>query len=144
MVCSFFGHRDVQVKLEEKIEENVVRLITKYGVNTFLVGNQGNFDYVVQKVLKKVKGKFPEIECDVVLARLPGKVKKSPLEHPTIFPAILENVPPKFAVDRRNHWMVEKSDFVITYTKSPTGGAAKFQRLAQQKGKKVINLAESE
>ena len=40
----------------------------------------------------------------------------------------------------RNRWMLERSDIVVTYVRSP-GGAAKFKALAERKGKHVIEVA---
>ena len=38
--------------------------------------------------------------------------------------------------------MIDKSNFVITYVKCNTGGAAKFESLAMKMNKMVINIAE--
>lgn len=50
--------------------------------------------------------------------------------------------PPRFAIDRRNCWMLDRADIVVVYVKSPVGGAAKFKAMAESKKKMVINLAE--
>lgn len=59
-----------------------------------------------------------------------------------VYPEGLEFVPPKFAIIKRNNWMIKKSDFVVVYVKDLCGGAAKFKEVAEIKGKKVINIAE--
>ena len=51
----------------------------------------------------------------------------------------LENVPPKFAISRRNKYMAEKADLVIAYI--DRSGAYQTYANAMQKGKTVINLA---
>lgn len=60
----------------------------------------------------------------------------------TVFPEGLESVPPKYAIARRNRWMLDISDYVVTYVTHRGGGAAQFMLLAQKKGKTVINLAD--
>ncbi|HAX84546.1 MAG TPA: DUF1273 domain-containing protein, partial [Ruminococcaceae bacterium] len=39
-----------------------------------------------------------------------------------------------------NEWMINQSDYVITYIEHDFGGAAKFANRARQKNKNVINL----
>ena len=60
----------------------------------------------------------------------------------TVFPAGLENVPPRFAIDRRNHWMLRQAEVVVVYVAHTFGGAAKFAAKAERQGKTVINLAD--
>ena len=52
-------------------------------------------------------------------------------------------VPPRFAIDYRNKWMIDHSD-VITYVRRSFGGAAKSKTLAAKKNKTVIELSEKE
>ncbi len=51
----------------------------------------------------------------------------------TIYPEGLEVVPPKFAVSKRNAWMLERCEYVITYVKFNFGGAALFKEKAIKK-----------
>ena len=60
----------------------------------------------------------------------------------TIYPEGLENVPPQFAIDKRNRWMIEQSDFVVVYVKHAIGGAVKFKNIADYKGKLFTNIAD--
>ena len=53
----------------------------------------------------------------------------------------LENVPRKFAILKRNEWMVEEADLVIAYVMYSWGGAAKTLEYARRKKKTIINLA---
>ena len=50
MICTFFGHRDASEKLIPVLKETIKQLISE-GVTHFYVGNNGNFDYMVQSVL---------------------------------------------------------------------------------------------
>ena len=58
-----------------------------------------------------------------------------------LYPETLENVPPRFAIDRRNRWMLSKSEYVVTFVQTPVGGAAKYRALALRQGKRVLDLA---
>ena len=62
---------------------------------------------------------------------------------PTVYPEGLEAVPPRYAIDKRNRWMLQQSDVVVTYVTVPFGGAAKFKLLAEKTGRAVINIADS-
>lgn len=144
MTCTFFGHRTITDDIEHKLYALIENLIINNGVSLFYVGNQGAFDYCVRNCLKILRQKYPHIRYAVVLAYLPRETKKDDYEDysDTIFPDGLEVTPPKFAIVKRNRWMIEKSDYVITYVKNPYGGAAKFKELSEKKGKVVYNIAE--
>lgn len=140
-ICTFFGHRDTPDEVEPLLRLEIIRLIEQAGVKSFYVGNQGNFDIMARKILKEMVNRY-EIEYSVVLAYMPGKkdpfIKKEVQD--TIFPTVLENVPRKFAISHRNRWMVEQSDYVITYITHGWGGAAQFRDMAMKKGKVVIDI----
>ena len=139
MVCAFFGHKDCAEEIEEKAEELIISLIRNEEAVEFLVGNNGNFDKKIQVVLRKIKNVYPHINYAVALAYLPEK-KTLSTDMNTVFPEILDNVPPKYAIDRRNTWMIDKADIVITYVRHISGGAAKFREKAKKKGKIVMDI----
>ena len=60
----------------------------------------------------------------------------------TIYPDGLEKTPSKYAIPKRNEWMIDKSDYVVTYVKYIVGGAAQFKELAERKGKTIISIAD--
>ena len=140
--CTFFGHKDTPNDIEPLLRAALIVLIEKEQVYEYYVGNQGNFDRIVRRVLKKLKRIYPKINYAVVLPYLP--ITQIPTEDysDTIFP--LEKVPPRFAIDRRNHWMLDQSDFVVTYVWKSWGGAAKFKGIAKKRGLQVMELFETE
>ncbi len=142
LVCTFFGHRNTPDSIRPILHNILVDLIENKGANTFYVGNQGGFDTMVRKELKKLTEIYPHIKYSVILAYIPGKRYEFDTEDysDTIYPDGLENVPPRFAIDKRNCMMLEWSDIVVTYVCSCCGGAAKFKELAEKKGKQVVNL----
>ncbi len=142
MVCTFFGHRDSPEKVKTVLKTVLVDLIENNGVNEFLVGNQGAFDRFAINVLKELKEEYTDkIRCMVVYAYTPTEQSKEK-EMETIYPEAVATTSPKFAIDRRNRWMIEKANYVVTYVTSPVGGAAKFKSLAEQKNKTIVNLVE--
>lgn len=71
--CTFFGHRQCPQRIEPMLLQTVEELISKRGVTLFYVGGQGEFDRTVQRVLKKMREKYPHIEWYEVLAYHPEK-----------------------------------------------------------------------
>ena len=143
MTCTFFGNRDANIKkFEAPLFKTLVDLIENKGIDTFYVGNQGNFDFAVQKQLKQLQTIYPHIKYSIALAYLP---KEKSDFHKTDFcnsfvPERVETGPIRFAIDRRNRWLINNSDYVVTCVRSIVGGAAKYKALAEKKGKIVINI----
>ena len=72
--------------------------------------------------------RFPEKDVDYLLY--------------TVLPDGIETVPPRFAINYRNKFMLENADFVITYVTHSWGGAAKYKQMAEKKKKRIIELGE--
>ncbi|HJC13022.1 MAG TPA: hypothetical protein H9936_04895 [Candidatus Agathobaculum intestinigallinarum] len=140
VACTFFGHRDCPDSICPKLRSVLVDLIENQQADTFYVGRQGSFDELVYAALRELSAKYPHIRYAVVLERLSGKSTDDFTE--TLFPEAMENVPPRFAIDRRNNWMLQQADFVVVYVTHTWGGAAKFAKKAEKQGKTVINLAD--
>ena len=132
--CCFLGHREVTHIIRPKLTAIIEKLITEDGVTDFYVGNQGQFDSMVYSVLKELKVKYPQIRYTVVLAYMPDEHIKEVYGEDTLFPDGLESVPKKFAISKRNDWMIQQSGIVVCYVYKITGGAAKFREKAEKKG----------
>ncbi len=142
--CTFFGHRDCPMSIKPKLRAVVVKLIEQHGVDRFYVGRQGAFDAMARSVLRELAKVYPHISYAVVLERLPGPRDKAIWDFSdTIFPEGLETVPPRFAISKRNDWMLKQADFVVTYIAHGWGGAAQYAKKAQRQSKRVLNLAEN-
>ena len=140
MTCTFFGHKDTPKETEPTLRSTLTDLIENKKVDTFYVGNNGNFDNMVSTILSEFSLTYP-IKYYIALAYLPKKETEN-TEH-TILPEGIETVPPRFAISYRNKWMIEKSDYVVTCVNHSCGGAAQFKELAKKKGKAVIECYKS-
>ena len=136
-ICTFFGHKNSPDAIYDRLKTTIIDLIEKQNIKTFLVGNNGLFDVLVQRALKEISKKY-EIKYNVVLAYLP---KDANIPENSILPDGFENFPPRFAIDRRNEYMLNKSDYIICYVTHYLGGSGKFVEMAVKKNKTVINLA---
>jgi len=136
----FFGHRDVTHDIRAKLQFIIEQLITEEQINSFYVGHQGQFDSMVYSVLKELKAKYPQIRYTVVLAYMPDEHTKEVYGENTLYPDGLETVPRRFAISKRNDWMIQHSDYAVCYVHKITGGSAKFREKAEKKGLKVIDV----
>lgn len=144
VACTFFGHRDCPSSVRPKLRAVLVELIERHGVEQFYVGRQGAFDAMARSVLRELAEVYPHISYAVVLDRLPGPKDKAVWDFSdSIFPEGLETVPPRFAIPKRNEWMLKQADFVVAYITHSWGGAAQFADKARRQGKTVCNLANS-
>lgn len=138
--CTFFGHKDTPPETEQPLRVALLKLIEDQKVDRFFVGNNGQFDAIVRKVLIELKDSCCEIDYSVVLSYYPTQ-KANDNYSDAILPDGIESVPKRFAISWRNRWMIERSDYVIVYVTHSWGGAAQFMALAQKQGKTVIQLA---
>ncbi len=136
MIVTFAGHRDVQDsnKVRGWLCSKVEQLIER-GANTFYLGGYGEFDSIAASVVKKLKEKHPYIESILVTPYLNHTYACS--YDASIYPP-LENVPKRFAIPRRNEWMVDNADVLIAYVTRDFGGAYKVLTYAERKKKEVI------
>ena len=141
MTCTFFGHRDCPDSIKPKLRETLVRLITEEGVDRFLVGNHGSFDALVYSVLCELRNIYPHITVSVVLAYMPTEEIADKYGSDTILPEGIEAVPKRYAISWRNKWMIDRSDYVVTYVTRSFGGAAKFAEQAMRIGKIIVDVA---
>ena len=141
MRVTFCGHREVEQPERVKDWLRVVtgRLIAA-GAACFLLGGYGEFDRLAAAVLREQKARWPKIERVLVLAYLDQRREEDGYDA-TVYPP-LEGVPRRFAILRRNRWMVEQADLVVAWVQHDWGGAAKTLRIAEQKRKRILRYPE--
>lgn len=143
MTCCFFGHKDAPPSIYDTLEEAIEKIIAEDNVTEFLVGNQGQFDGMVLKALRRIKEKYPHVSYNIVLAYMPAEKEEcNPYDFgETMLPEGIENVHPRYAISWRNKWIVNEADVVIAYVTHTWGGAARYMEMAAKKGKQIINIA---
>ena len=142
-VCTFFGHRECSDSIKTKLREVLIDLITNHNVDMFYVGNQGQFDAIVRGALRELKEEYPQSNYAVVLAYIPGKQTEYDDYSDTMLPEGIESVHPRYAISWRNNWMLQQSDYVVTYITHSWGGAAKYAARAKCRGKCIYSLGET-
>lgn len=145
--CCFAGHANVsnQEEIKIKLKTEIINLIEKENVTTFYSGDKGTFDWLCAGMLRRLKEDYPFIKSYLVLAYT-LKRDEDYMEYVAeifddIFYPDIKNTPKRFAILKRNQWMVNNSDFLIAYVEHDWGGAYKTLKYAQRKNIKIINIA---
>ena len=137
MIVTFCGHRDVfdSEAVVAWLNETVEGLIRE-GADCFYLGGYGQFDALAAAVVHKQKERYPLIRSVLMLPYLDRSFDASAYDE-TVYPS-LESVPKRFAVSRRNEYMIDRSDVVIAFVTHSFGGAYKTLCYAQRKQKRII------
>ena len=146
MIITFCGHSDFLFSddVKQQLKNILLNEIRKNATCKFYLGGYGDFDGLCLRTLKDLKADFPNIELIFIKPYLDKNYSKLDFAKyhydDVIFPP-LESVPRKFAILKRNEWMVNEADLVIAYVMYSWGGAAKTLEYAKRKKKTIINLA---
>ena len=138
MNCVFFGYGQTTIDVYDRIKSEILKMVDDNGVKRFLVGNNGRFDAMVQKALKEIS-KERDIEYSIVLSRLDEKAISGEQDK-TIYPEGLEYALRRFAITKRNDWLLNNADFLICYYVEYVSRAGKWIEKAKKRGIKVIEL----
>lgn len=142
MLVTFCGHSELSERaaVREWLDHVLEKLISD-GADTFYLGGYGAFDSLAAAVLREYKANGKAIKTALVLPYLNSNIDATGYDY-TVYPPI-ETVPLRFAISKRNEWMIQESDIVVAYVTHGWGGAAKTLEYARRKEKRIIQFAES-
>ena len=145
MVITFFGHSSTlysdtdEKRLLEQIEK-----ITKGNDVDFYLGGYGNFDTLAKNCAKRYKLNHPDARIIFVTPYLNKWLDERKdyieKEYDEILYPELEQTPLKFAISKRNEWMVKQADYVFAYVNTHYGGAYNALLYAAKHNKPYMNL----
>ena len=140
MTVTFCGHSKLYNQTENisKWLDIILPALIEGGATTFYLGGYGDFDNLAAAAVRRQKTSYPNIEAILVLAYLNRDVDASRYDG-TAYPP-LETVPPRYAILKRNEWMVCESDVVISGVTHGWGGAAKTLDYAKRRGKVIVQF----
>ncbi|MDE7079396.1 MAG: hypothetical protein K2O95_04690 [Clostridia bacterium] len=143
MIITFCGHSKLTDcdGISEKVFE-VLKNIKSDKEVYFYLGGYGSFDALAAICCKRYKEIYKNAKLFFITPYLDDvylKNRECSVYDETIYPEI-ENVPLKFAISKRNKWMVDNSDLLIAYVNFSWGGAVKTLEYAHRKNKAYINL----
>ena len=126
MKIAFLGHACfiLTEDIKQKIIDTIKQLASVNEKVYMYLGGYGNFDYECLTILKDLKKSYSSIIIIFVSPYLNSnyyKLKTANLLYDeTIYPPI-ENTPPKYAISKRNNWIVDNCDFLICYINKKYG-----------------------
>ena len=139
--CTFIGHKDFTFKYYSKLCEAIENLILSERVNEFYVGTNGAFDRSAYRALCDLEKKY-KIRINVITAYLNQKDLSVYKQNEIIFPEILEKTPYRYAINKRNFYMIEKSQYMICYMNHTFSNTYNFVNRAAKRKLKIINIGE--
>lgn len=147
MIIAFTGHSLISSKnkIKEVVKEQIRNNVIDIESVTCYIGGYGDFDEICASACRELKKEFDNIEIVYVAPYISlseqskiREMQRFGLCDTSIYPPI-ENVPPRFAISKRNEWMMSNADLVIAYVNRSYGGAYKSLQAAKRKKKKIIN-----
>ncbi len=149
---SFFGHRYIDRfgSAEEQVMKIISELLTTKPYVEFLVGRDGDFDQLVSSCIRKAKSKYGDSNCahTLVLPYMRAEFRDNQesfyeyYDEVELASNVLGNTHYKAAFQKRNRYMVDRSDLVVVYIDHESGGAYQTYQYALKQGKKVINIVD--
>jgi hypothetical protein len=148
MIITFCGHKDISDRqfILRKLIETLESYFKGQLPITFYCGGYGDFDNVTSEAIDILKKKYTEVKAEKIFVTpyitpaYQERISNMKKFYDDVVYPPLENVPLRFAISRRNEWMVENSNVVIAYVKYSWGGAAKTLAYAKRKHKQIINI----
>ena len=149
MIVAFVGHARVSwcERVKDAVKKQIVDIITSECRLSCYVGNHGDFDEICACACRDLKKQGLDIELVFVTPYISEsqqhRIKEmmdSGLYDATVYPPI-ESVSPRFAISKRNEWMMTNADVVIAYVNRTYGGAYKALCTAKRHSKKIINIS---
>ena len=144
MTITFAGHSFISSNNKEKemVKEQIRNNIIDVKLVTCYLGGYGDFDEICARACRELKQEYDDIEVVYVTPYISlseqAKIKEMQsygLCDTSIYPPI-ENVPLRFAISKRNEWMMTNADLIIAYVNRSYGGAYKSLQVAKRKKRK--------
>lgn len=138
--CTFIGHKNCSAQVYERLRREIEKMIIEEMVETFYVGTHGNFDRMVYQVLTELEKEY-KINVFVVLAYL--NMKKENIYYDmskTIFPDVLEKTPLRYAINKRNEYMIKKSQYLICCVDNTFSNSYTYVERALKHKLTIINI----
>ncbi|MBQ3431594.1 MAG: hypothetical protein IJG23_02300 [Clostridia bacterium] len=142
--CCGFGHRELYENIDDLVKREILFAIS-LGCSIFYTGGMGAFDSAFSRAVRECKKEYPHIRLFLVVPYITKQMQRNKEYYEKNYdeilkPAVLDNVHPKYAITKRNHWMVQKSNLIIGYTRVSFGGAYDTLQYAKRQGKPLIEI----
>lgn len=150
MTITFIGHSFVPAidSIKHLIKEQVQNNIDDAESVICYIGGYGDFDGICAHVCRELKSEYKGLEIIYVTPYIGASEQKKIKEmqeyglYDTFLYPPIENVPPRFAISKRNEWMIKNSELIIVYVDHNYGGAYKSFQFAKRNEKRIINICD--
>lgn len=130
--CAFTGHREVENDLDVKRLNQEIEALIKRGVDTFYNGMARGFDLIAAKEVLKLKKKYKNVK---LIACIPyyGQEKYFDVKDKKAYQEVLKKADLQTLLSpvyykgcelRRDEYMADRADVLITYLRKTMGGTA--------------------
>ncbi len=141
---ALIGHREIYDvrRLEEELEKIAKDAIWMHDFVEFYLGRNGEFDLLAASVLKRVQ-KSTERQNSSLILVLPYHVKDEEYYAEYYDDLCYPNAPSvhyRAAITKRNEYMIDHADLLVTFVETPSGGAYTAMRYAERRGVPIQNL----
>ena len=148
-ICSFFGHRDVEIT-DELYATATAEILNSValGCRVFYFGGYGSFDRLCYYIVTNIMKEHPELGISRIYCVAQEKYLRKRIRYfnPNDYDDVIY-LEPRIewwykSIYYRNLAMIDKSDCVIFYAEErASSGAYKAYKYAiQKRGKRVVNL----
>ena len=150
MTISFIGHALVpqKDKVGEQVKKQIRNSIGEDRRVVCYLGGYGDFDEICACSCRELKREFEKPERIYVTPYMTSAEQRRIKEMQdrglcdgSLYPP-LENTPPRFAISKRNEWMIDQADLIIAYVNRSYGGAYQSLQMAKRRGKKIVNICD--
>lgn len=147
---AFFGHREIDnpFRIEERLEEQIYKLLSEHEYVDFLVGRDGEFDQFASSAVRRVRKQYRDDNSSLILVLpYPKADYLNNVEYYNDYYSDIEishiasAAHPKAAIQIRNREMVDRADLILCAIERQSGGAWQTVQYAIKQGKPTINLA---
>lgn len=145
MTCAIFGQENFPPEAAREFANVmyilIYRLINVFGFTKFYVDNDGDFSHMAQTTLAKFSSERPDLELRILLSRK----DEQPITEKGLIAYYLpeyDNYPKKSAISKRNEWLLEHANLILTYVDSNDDECMRWIEKAMALKKTVLNLAD--
>lgn len=139
MTVTFCGHSQVaNANAVAAALADIIEKLIDEGADEFLLGGYGEFDTMAAIAVRNAKKNHSGIHSALVIPYIDRDYEPALYDN-SMYPP-LETVPRRFAISKRNEWMVSNSDVVVACIQHSWGGAATTLKYAERKMKRIISI----
>ena len=139
MICVLFGHKDASEKIKCKLENCIIDILSENEYVVFYAWNNGNFDRMAQCVLEDLSTRRPALNYLLYLSKI-DEVSLGGSQTRTVYLESLHKVPKRFAISKRNDFLIKNADMALIYVNNRFSNTYKISERLKKRGVRIINI----